>query len=140
MAELFIHVYSEPGAEWDKKTAKAYLSKDYKNYPEFCLVALDDGGKAMGAIFCSADPYYKSKLLFIDSLQVKTEHRNKGVAKRLLFAVAKKAKEKDYRGIHLLTDERQIFPKKWYEKLGFAKTGWVEYESDFKDINLDLLE
>jgi GNAT superfamily N-acetyltransferase len=139
MAQLFVDVYSEPGYEWDIKTAKAYLERDYKYFPEFCLMALNGKEEIMGAIFCSIDPYYKSMMLFTDSIQVFEKHRRKGIAKRLLAKVLEKAKEKGFYGVHMLADERPNFPKGWYERLGFEKTHWVEYECRMKDLELDIL-
>ena len=77
MAELFASVYSEPGYEWDARTAKEYIERDYKYYPDFCFMALNEKDEIMGAIFCAVHPYYKSKMLLIDTLQVKDEYRKK---------------------------------------------------------------
>ncbi len=140
MAQLFMDVYSEPGYEWDLETSKKYLERDYKYFPEICLVALDDDGIVMGAVFCSIDPYYKSKMLFVDSLQVKDEYRKNGVARSLLSSVFQKAREEGFHGVHFLADERFDFPRGWYERLGFEKTNWVEYEAEMKDIKFELLK
>ncbi len=139
MAQLFVDAYSEPGYEWDIETARNYLERDYKYFPELNLMAVNESGEIMGAIFCSVDPYYKTKLLFVDSLQVKKRHREQGIGKKLLLSVIKKAKKKGYQGVHFLADNRVNFPKSWYEKLGFEKTSWVEYESGMENIKLDLL-
>jgi hypothetical protein len=53
MAELFVEEYSEPDYEWDVDTAKAYLERDYKYYPDFNLMALNEEDEIMGAVFCS---------------------------------------------------------------------------------------
>jgi len=131
MAQLFAEVYSELGTErvWNLETAKKYLERDIVNYPEYCLVILNDGGSSMGGVFCRIDPYYQGQLLFVDSVQVKPEYRKQGIAKKLLQEVFKIAKRNGVEGVHLLADAREGFPRSWYEKLGFELSGWAEYES-----------
>ncbi|PIT86932.1 MAG: hypothetical protein COU33_00490 [Candidatus Magasanikbacteria bacterium CG10_big_fil_rev_8_21_14_0_10_43_6] len=140
MAELFVEVYSKPGYEWNIDTAKSHLEQYYKFFPDFNLMALSDTGEIMGAIFCSIDPQYTSNVLFIDSLQVKDTFRKQQVGKKLFAVVANKAKEQGFSGIQLLADERFDFPKNWYEKLGFKKTNWVEYESSLSDMTMNVLD
>jgi N-acetylglutamate synthase-like GNAT family acetyltransferase len=136
MAELFALVYSEPGAEWSLEVAKEYILHDVKNSPDYCLVALDDNGICLGGVFCKVHPYYKGKMLFIDTIQIKPEFQNQKVGKELLKFVIKKAKKDGLAGVHFLADERQDFPKKWYEKMGFQKSGWTEYEARMEDIEI----
>lgn len=140
MAELFAKTYSVPGYEWDTKTSRGYLERDYKYYPDYCYMALDDDSKIMGAVFCMVDPYFKSKMLLVDSIQVKEKYRKRGVAKKLLLTVFEKAKSEKFHGVHFLVDETLDFPRGWYEKLGFKKSSWVEYEADMDNINFALLE
>ena len=136
MADLYTEVYSEPGAQWNKKTSKKYLERDYKQHPDYCYVAVDDSGKCVGAIFCAVGPYCTGDLLFIDSIQVKESHRNEGIGKTLLKKVIEKARKNGISGVHLLADQRKEFPKKWYEEIGLIDTGWAEYAADIKSVKL----
>lgn len=136
MSELFMRAYSEPGYEWDLKTTKGYLIRNIEDAPEYCLMAVSGDDECMGAVFCSIDPYYEGKMVFVDTLQVKGKFRKQGVAKALLAAVFEKAKEEQIRGVHFLVDKRAKFPKEWYESMGFEPTSWVEYEAEMEDIRL----
>lgn len=136
MALLFVEVYSEKGAEWNIEKAKEYLEKDYKNYPEYCFIALDENGECVGGIFCRVDPYYKGDYLFVDTIQVKEKFRGKGVAKLLFKKVIRVAKEKRIQGVHLLADQRKNFPRNWYHRIGFEPSGWIEYEVKSNDLKL----
>lgn len=140
MAELFIRAFPEKDHEWDLPTAIKYLEQDFLNYPDLCLMALTDSDEVMGAVFCSISPYYKSEILYVDSLQVMENYRNLGVAKALLAEVFRRAKDRGLLGAQFLADEGLEFPKGWYEKLGFERTRWVEYEADFSRIKTELLD
>ncbi|MBD3328886.1 GNAT family N-acetyltransferase [Candidatus Dojkabacteria bacterium] len=140
MARLFAEAFSEPECEWDIPTAKAYLERDYKYYPDYCLMAINKDQEIMGAVFCAVDPYFRSRMLLVDSLQVKSQFRKQGVAKALLREVFEKAKNEDFRGVHFLADETVDFPRGWYERLGFKKSCWTEYEADMSAINFELLK
>jgi len=140
MARLFAEAYSEPGSEWDTQTAKAYIERDYKECADYCLMALTDDNQIMGAVFCAVHPYYKSKFLLIDVLQVKKEFRNQGVAKKLLRSLVDIAKKDGFTGMHMLADERGDFPMGWYKRLGFKSTHWVECEADIDVVEKGLGE
>ncbi len=140
MAALFALSFSEPGREFDLPTAKAYLERSYRDDPSYSLMAVTDDEEIMGAIFCSITPYYRSQILLVDVLQVKKKYRAHGVGKKLLAEAIRKAKEAGCFGVHFLADERVSFPKGWYERLGFEKTHWVEYEAALEDIAMDELD
>lgn len=136
--ELFISEYSEDSARlWSIEKAAEYLMIDVNNAPDLCFVAINDQRELIGDIFCQVDDYYHHKLLFIDTLQVKSTYRNQGIATELLKTVVAIAKQKpEIKGIHLLADGRTKFPQNWYRKMGFKPTGWVEYEVDFDDLKI----
>ena len=142
MAQLFVDLYSDEKKEWDLPTAKAYLARNYEAFPEINFMAIHDSKESndenelMGAVFCQLVPYYKGKMLFIDSLQVKPNFREQGVAKNLLLEVIKKAKTINCNGFYLMADMRTDFPRKWYEGMGFEKTGWAEYKTSIDGIKL----
>src|SRR4030042_3715795 len=102
MVQLFIDEYSVPGYEWSLSVTEEYLKRDLNNFPQYCLVAVDDNNNFIGGILCRVDPYYKGHFLFIDVLHVKKEYRKKSVAKSLLKQVMIIAKENKLEGIHFL--------------------------------------
>ncbi len=136
MARLYIDEYSVSGYEWDLKTTKEYLLRNGKEFPEYCFAAVDEKENCLGAIFCRINPYYTGTMLFVDALQVKKECREQGVGRALLKKVIEKAKQEGILGIHFLASDRKDFPKSWYEKISFKKSGWVEYEAFMKDLKI----
>lgn len=140
MAKLFVNVYSEPGYEWDIATATKYLQLNYNNFPKYSLIALSESKKCIGGIFCKVNSYYKGKFLFIDTVQVKKEHRKQGVAKLLIKSVLQMAEKDEMTGVHFLADKRKKFPMNWYKKLGFEETNWIELEAKIRDLKGHLLE
>lgn len=136
MVKLYLSAYTEPEAPWDYTTSEKFLLRCIDNFPKYCLAAIDDKDVCLGAVFCRVDPYYNSKMLWIDSIQVKPEYRKHGVADLLLKELVKLIKEDNFLGIHFIADGRQEFPMNWYKKLGFKESGWVEFEARFEDLNL----
>jgi GNAT superfamily N-acetyltransferase len=138
MATLFAQVYSEENSElrqWDIETATKYLQINLKTSPDFSFIALEDN-KCIGGLFAKVVPYYRSQLLFIDTIQVYPQFRKMGVARELLRAATTKAKDNGIKTIHLLADARIGFPRNWYEKMGFVLSGWAEYEAESDYINI----
>jgi GNAT superfamily N-acetyltransferase len=136
MAQLFMKEYSEPGCQWNSKTAQKYLQRNLDSHPQYCFAAVDKNVQCLGGIFCRLDPYYQGYLLFIDSLQVQKPYRRQGIATALLEQVVKAARENNLTGLHLLFDARHPFPKSWYQKLGFKPTGWTEFEVHLSNLKL----
>jgi len=137
MAELFAAEYSEGGERrWSAEKAGQFLEVCYKYFPEYCLMATDDEGNCMGAIFSLVNPYYSGDVIFVQSVQVKPEYRRRGVGKALLAKTKQLAREKGMSGIRLLTDERKDFPRRWYERLGFVKSGYTEYEAGLDNVKI----
>ena len=136
MIRLYQEEYSEDAThQWSWEKAKESLEVCWKYFADFNFVALDDTGELMGGIFNLINPYFQSDVLFVLSIQVKPKFREKGVATALLQKAVEAAKEKGIAGIRLLTDERKDFPKNWYEKLGFKKSGYTEYAASIDDLN-----
>lgn len=134
-ASIFAKEYTEDShVTWDFETSKKYLQGVLEAAPNYCVACVDDNDNFLGSIFSDTCPYYKGECLFIDSIQVSESARNQGVAKLLFKYTAEQAKLDNLNGIHLLADDRKTFPKEWYQKMGFKKTGWVEFESNIDSI------
>jgi N-acetylglutamate synthase-like GNAT family acetyltransferase len=136
MAQFFVQEYSEIDRKWDLVTTRKYLKRNSDNFPQYCFVAIDDQNNCLGAIFGRLDPYYTSNMLLIDSLQVKKEYRQQGIARKLIKTIFNVAKKDNIVGVHLLADAREGFPKNWYTKMGFELTGWTEYEVEISNIKI----
>lgn len=138
MASLYKVAYSESDSrrQWSVKKAKESLEVCYKYFSDYCFIALDERGSCMGGIFCLINPYYKGDALFIISVQVRPEFRRKGVGRALVRRVVEKARENGLTRVRFLTDGRRNFPQEWYERLGFRKSGYIEYAADINDVKL----
>lgn len=136
MAELFVKEYSEKNRVWNVETATKYLKRNIESDPDYCKVAVTEEGEFIGGICCRTDPYYSGTSLFIDSLEVKNRYRKVGVGKTLFKCVVEIAKQYQIKGIHFLGDGRKRFPQKWYHKLGFVESGWIEYEAQLETLKL----
>lgn len=137
MIKLYQKEYSEDEKHtWSYEKAKESLEVCWNYFAGFNFVAVDDSQQLMGGIFNLVNPYFQSDVLFIISIQVKPEYRGHGVATELLKKAVEIAKEKDITGVRLLADERKDFPKNWYEKIGFQKSGYIEFTADIDSLNL----
>ena len=137
MIQLYQDEYSEnENHTWSYEKAKESLEVCWKYFADVNFVVVDDSGELMEGIFNLINPYFQSDVLFIISIQVKPEFRGKGVATALLKNAVEVAKAKGITGIRLLTDERKEFPKSWYEKLGFQKSGYTEYAAEISELKL----
>jgi len=65
--------------------------------------------------------------VWIEELVVKEEFRGKGIGTKLMKELEKVAKEKKFGAISLNTKK---FNLKFYEDLGFKKTGYVNTEKE----------
>jgi len=136
IVEEFVKEYSLPNYAWDRSTAEKYLRQYFENYAKYCLVAVDERDRPMGWVLSRRDPYYQGYYLFINPLQVKQLYRGRGVGKALFKKLIEIAKRDKIDGIYLLADKRVNFPLDWYQRLGFEKSGWAEYEARLKDLKL----
>ena len=113
-------------SDWGATSARKYLTQTYEACPDCCLVAINDNREVMGAIFCKISPYNKGKMLLVESLQIKKEHRNQKVGTRLMREIGKIAKKKRIAHIGLMSSKLSKYPFCWFQELGFKETGWVE--------------
>lgn len=63
-----------------------------------------------------------AKAAILEDLMVAQEHRNKGIAKKLLSHVLQYCKENDIKRVTLLTDSTNKSAQKLYEKFGFKSS------------------
>lgn len=131
MVKLFVESFSESESEkhWTVEKATENLETYINFFGDYCFMAINDSDICMGAIFCLTNPYFGGDMLLIIALVVKPEYRNKGVAKVLMKKVIEISNDKGLTGIRLSADSRKEFPRSWYKKIGFRKSGYIEYEA-----------
>ncbi len=133
----FARIYSEKkGRRFTIATSNDYLRRSLTNFPDWCFAVVNDEGVCLGGVFCRLDPNYEGQYLFVDSLQVFEPYKRQGVAKLIFQTLVSLVKKKRIHGIHFLIDDRQVFPKSWYKKMGFRPSGWVDYEIELHKIKL----
>ncbi len=135
MVKLFVKEYSKIEDSWSAPKAKQFILRDIRRFPEYCLLAIDKkSDKLIGYILGRVDPLCTEDYLGISSLQVCEPMRRKGLAKRLLFELISFAKKRGLSGVLFIMDSRMKHTKKWYERMGFEPSGWVEYEARMEQI------
>lgn len=137
MVDLFIESYREPGDNWIPKITSERLLNNYKSFPKYNLLALDENNKCLGGIFCRktySDDGYK---IYIDSIQVKPGQRKLGLGKILLKSLVEKAIKNKISAIQMAVNIGTKFPKSWYKKIGFEETNWVYFSASPQKIKFD---
>lgn len=76
-----------------------------------------------------SDKQVTRDVLFIDCLAVKEEYRGKGIGHRMLDYMKSIVKEKNFDGLELQVNAKNISAKRMYEKYGFRE----------KSINMELI-
>lgn len=130
MAKLFTKSFSEDNNKhkWSFEKAKENLETYINYFGDYCFMALNDNKECMGAIFCLKNPYYAGDMLLIIAIIVEEKFRDQKVGSALMRQAFEVAKKENLLGLRLSADSRKEFPRKWYEKMGFMQTNWVEYE------------
>jgi len=128
MAKVFVDSFSSQKYPIETEWAIRYISYNLEMSPDLCLMALDDNGVCLGAMFSREEPFFRGNSINLDFVLVKKEFRKKGVAKTLFKKVLELAKEKDLKIAHGLAEGGNKFPISWYKRLGFNESGWVEIE------------
>lgn len=137
LVDDYARIYSEKkGRRFTLSSAEHYLRRDLQSHPDWCFAVINDEKVCVGGVLCRLDPYFEGHYLYIDSLQVFAPYKRQGVAKLIFSTLASLAKQKGIDGIHFLVNDREAFPKSWYQKLGFRPSGWVDYEIELHKIKL----
>src|SRR3989304_6390534 len=139
LAQIYAKIWKKLGENWTKTTAKIVMEDFIKSQPDLIFKAVVDG-KIVGGSMAKVKHYLGIKLSDTE-LFVLPEYRNQKVGKKLLQKLiqegVKKYHVKIFEGI---TDGRKEFPLKWYEKIGFKKTGYIHIEGNTKEILKNLKE
>ena len=101
--------------------------EDYTTFidnPQKVIFFADVDGKPVGQI--KLVPWW-NKFAYVEELIVDTEFRGKGVGHALMTRAIEWAKEQDFPGLTLETQDNNIPACKFYEKCGFVLTGFDLY-------------
>jgi len=102
---------------------KKYFEQN--NHEIICIAYLNNiaVGYCTGIIIKSI--CYKYKRLEIEALFVKEEYRQKGIGNALIKFIEKEALSKNIKHLHIQTNGENIKTIKFYENLGYNKTGEI---------------
>jgi ribosomal protein S18 acetylase RimI-like enzyme len=129
-AERAAALLTELGYPSRAEDAKARLNHSLRNSTSCCLVA-ESAGDVIGLV--SAEPVYYfptgKTLCRITSLVVASTHRNRGVGRKLLAAVAEFARQHDCSSLELTSAEHRTDAHLFYQKLGFSRTSFRFFRS-----------
>ena len=82
--------------------------------------------KANGEIIGTTESVYNNDILGIYSLTIKSDYRQKGIGKEVLKKQLEMCKEKNIK-IAFLQTEKDFYPAKMYNKVGFIDLAYVYY-------------
>lgn len=133
MCQLYCEVYSfEPSSIETVRTFLKTMDTDLS------FVSIDDEEKLLGGIFCKVNVFaeFDGRVLHIQSIQVKNEHRKMGIAKLLVKEAIAAGKLRGLKGVDLDVQTGKDFPENWYKKIGFEIVPWMSYQADIDKINI----
>lgn len=109
-----------------EKSIEKYL-KNWDSKQDIALIAIDDSGKSVGAVWMRLFSKENSGYGYIDndtpeiSMAIMPQHRGKGVGKYLLWEIISLARSIGYSKVSLSVDPLNKVALHLYEKIGFEK-------------------
>jgi len=121
LAKIYVKAYNplNIGEEWDNESAEKLLRHLYNDQPDLTFTA-EYKGKIVGLINAIVKPWWDGNHLTDGELFVDPEYQKKGIGKKLVKYLFKKAKDK-YNAVcwdtftHVVHDHPLI----WYKSMGF---------------------
>ena len=125
---LLQEVYAEPPHEenWPESRATAYLQSFFHIDSDGALIASNDEGKIVGAVFGFSYPWHVGSIIFIQELFVAAQYRGKGIAGDLVRQLVKRKNGDSH--VALIVREGSVAAR-FYEKLGLSKSTLYELRS-----------
>ncbi|MBN1462419.1 MAG: GNAT family N-acetyltransferase [Paludibacteraceae bacterium] len=131
--EMFIKNFTEDQFYISKEAAREYIELNLGKIPNYSFMCLTDEN-LVGVLFARKATFITGESLFLDTIMVEPNSRKQGIAKKLFKTVILEARSNKIDHYHALADGRVTFPLKWYERMGFEKTGWVELAGSLNDL------
>jgi predicted N-acetyltransferase YhbS len=123
-AEQVASLMTELGYPSTAAGVKDRLSSSLNREKSCRLVAQADN-RVIGIISVELVPYFPtgSTICRVTSLVVSSRHRSRGVGEKLVSAAATFARAHGCTGIEVTSADRRVDAHRFYERLGFARTG-----------------
>ena len=122
----------------EKISSDKSLHSCVEEFPQYCLMAQNNNGENVGAIFCKIVRNFRGPLLQIESVLVEPNFNQKEIRTELMKAITNIAKVDSEKiiGITQIVDDPQGESTQYYNDLGLSPTGWVEYAAPLDEIKL----
>ena len=136
LANLFNQYRIFYGEETDIQAAKDFLTSRFKNKDSVILIAHENS--QMGGfiqLYSSFSSVGMQKIWILNDLFVDTDFRRQNVARNLMEAARKYAKETGALRIDLATQISNIFAQNLYESMGYTKNeSFLHYSLPIKNL------
>ena len=114
---------------FDPEAAKQFLQERIINQESMIFIAIDDGKYAgFTQLYPSFSSVGMKKIWILNDLFVAPGHRQKGIARALINHVLGYSKETGRKKVVLSTAYDNFNAQKLYEKLGFTRSDFHNYE------------
>ena len=111
------------------EAAKQFLVERITNRESIIFIAIDEGQTAgFAQLYPSFSSVSMRKIWILNDLFVSAEHRRKGIAQALINEVVGYCKKTGSKRVVLSTAHDNFNAQKLYEKLGFNRSDFYNYE------------
>lgn len=115
--------------EYEPEKSKEFLTKRFKNSDSVIFVAMENGNYAgFTQLYPSFTSVGMKEIWILNDLYINVNYRNKGAAKKLIEKAIEFSKETNRKRIVLSTAFDNYSAQKLYEKQGFTKSSFINYE------------
>lgn len=126
IAWVLMEAFNAVDQGWTPKSSREWI-KTYADYSCYFIAKVDD--QIVGFIAA----HKKANELFLDAIGVLPEFMGRGIGKALWQAAMDYCKDNNLAEIKMIADPKST-AYKWYKRLGFNQTGWVELQLKTKDL------
>jgi GNAT superfamily N-acetyltransferase len=120
---------AEEGVQINENNQKKAIEMIIKN-PLSSIIVAEKNNEILG--ICSVQPIISTALGgytgLIEDFIVDKNHRHIGLGSKILEYITNWAKNKEFKRVQLLCDEKNIKAQKFYEKHSFKKSNWKYWQ------------
>ena len=123
LSKIYIDIYNnlQIGEHWTPASAEKMLNYWFERQPDLAFVAVD-GKEVVGAVASAIKPWWDGNNLMDGEIFVTPDYQKKGVGKKLMRALFKKALKKyKVTMFDAFTYNKTKFPLSWYKSIGFKE-------------------
>ena len=129
LAKLFAQYRVFYQQSFDEEAAKQFLLERITNQESVIFIAMDAGQTAgFTQLYPSFSSVSMKEIWILNDLFVSAEHRQKGIAQALINKVIEHCKKTGRKRVALSTAYDNFSARKLYEKLGFKRSDFYNYE------------